>query len=52
MSIFDRTEEWSHCEVDFEKFDKPYRTNRMKEFGVRVTGVEHTTFSMVRTRRR
>lgn len=34
------------CEVDFEKFDKPYRTRILSERGMRITGKNFTTFSM------
>ena len=36
------------CEVDFDKFDKPYRTNTLVGRGMRVGGADFTTFSMVR----
>lgn len=39
------------CLVDFEKFDKPYRTRKLTERGMRITGENFTTFSMVRGRR-
>lgn len=52
VSIFKR--QWSTstynepCEVDFDKFDKMYRTNNLVAAGMRVGGVDFTTFQMVR----
>ena len=51
VSIFKR--QWSSktynedCELGFEKFDKPYRTRKLIERGMRVGGQDFTTFSMV-----
>ena len=36
------------CEVGFEEFDKPRRTQKLIERGIRVGGQDFTTFSMVR----
>eukprot|EP00904_Undaria_pinnatifida_P006684 jgi/Undpi1/3145/HiC_scaffold_15.g06519.m1 len=50
VSIFKR--QWSTstynepCEVDFDKFDKMYRTNNLVAAGMRVGGVDFTTFQM------
>lgn len=52
VSIFKR--KWSTqmyqepCEVGFDKFDKPFRTNKLVDYGMRVGGADFTTFSMVR----
>lgn len=51
VSIFKRTTKdntyASVCEVGFEKFNTPARTNRLVDRGMRVGGMDFTTFAMV-----
>lgn len=45
ISIFTRSDGYSKCVAGFERYNKPYRTRRLMDFGVRKAGMNFTSFS-------